>query len=113
MSLSPPSQPTHAPLRLCIAGRSAVASPPGDNSQPSSPRRIGSLLAIATTGRWSAAEAVSDGSGTDELGTDASRARRPEPASADRCDIDTPDRRRVIALLAGSPRLEQLRDLRH
>ncbi len=49
--LVPPSQPTQAPLRVCMTGRSAVTSPPGDNSQPSAPRRIGSVFATATTGR--------------------------------------------------------------
>ena len=33
----PPSQPTHAPLREVITGRSAVTSPPGESSQPLSP----------------------------------------------------------------------------
>jgi len=33
-----------------ITGRSAVTSPPGDSSQPSSPWRTGSRLATATTG---------------------------------------------------------------
>src|SRR5215468_1604171 len=50
MPLVPPSQPTHAPSWLAITGRSAVTSPPGDSSQPSSPWRTGSRLATATTG---------------------------------------------------------------
>src|SRR5215468_1833861 len=50
MPRSPPSQPTHEPLWVCITGWSAVARPPGESSQPLSPWRIGSRLAIATTG---------------------------------------------------------------
>ncbi len=49
MLLVPPSQPTHAPLCVAITGRNAVTSPPGESSQPSSPCRTGSLLAMATT----------------------------------------------------------------
>src|SRR5215467_9510682 len=50
MPRSPPSQPTHEPLWVCITGWSAVARPPGESSQPLSPWRIGNRLAIATTG---------------------------------------------------------------
>ena len=50
MPLVPPSQPTHAPSSyVAITGRSAVTRPPGESSQPSSPCRTGSLLAMATT----------------------------------------------------------------
>src|SRR5258708_36852450 len=81
MPLLPPSHPTHAPLRVRITGRSAVARPPGDSSQPPSPGRIGSLFAIATTGDLSA----SGTSGTRSrslamagLGTATSGPRLPE-----------------------------------
>src|SRR5262249_60448515 len=47
--LVPPSQPTHAPTCAAMTGRSAVTRPPGESSQPSSPRRTGSRLAMATT----------------------------------------------------------------
>ena len=48
MPLVPPSQPTQAPECAAMTGRSAVTSPPGDNSQPSSPIRTGSRLATVT-----------------------------------------------------------------
>src|ERR1700741_2822815 len=50
MPLVPPSQPTQAPGWVAITGRSAVTRPPGESSQPSSPRWRGSRLATAITG---------------------------------------------------------------
>src|SRR6516162_3294455 len=47
--LVPPSQPTQAPSCAAITGRSAVTSPPGESSQPPSPCRTGSRLAMVTT----------------------------------------------------------------
>src|SRR5215813_6462406 len=68
--LVPPSQPTHVPSWLAITGRSAVTSPPGDSSQPSSPCRTGSRLATATTG------------GRGEPGVDPAGPSPPRPARA-------------------------------
>src|SRR5690349_4282594 len=44
----PPSQPTQAPEWAAMTGRSAVTSPPGESSHPSSPIRTGSRLATIT-----------------------------------------------------------------
>ena len=46
--LVPPSQPTQVLEWAAMTGRSAVTSPPGESSQPSSPMRTGSRLAIIT-----------------------------------------------------------------
>src|SRR3954451_2421292 len=59
--LVPPSQPTQAPVWVAITGRSAVTSPPGDSSQPSSPMCTGSRLATATTGRSPSLGAIPGG----------------------------------------------------